>query len=280
MQMTLPSAAVAAIERATLDAVAPDPVQACGQWLLALDAGTVGRAHSAVPLAHTPPAIGDIDTIETRYVQHGLRTVFRLPQVSAFDAFRLALQLRGYRAHQATQVQTASVADVLALPAPPSPAPAAALGKTRPVLTLRDKPSAAWASVFLGDGFDAVDGAHRVRLLGRALHAQFASVRAGSTGDNDTHQDDDAQADSPVLACGMGSYSQGWASVHGMRTAQSHRGQGLATQVLCALAAHAHGLGLTQIFLQVDAANTAAMRLYARAGFRLAWTYDYWRRAV
>jgi len=48
----LPSADIEAIERATLAAVAPERIEALSGWLLPLDPGTVGRAHSAVPLHH------------------------------------------------------------------------------------------------------------------------------------------------------------------------------------------------------------------------------------
>ena len=78
------------------------------------------------------------------------------------------------------------------------------------------------------------------------------------------------------MAAGAGSYSNGWASVHGMRTDQAHRGQGLAGRVLAALADEAARRGLDRTFLQVEAGNEAAQALYRRAGFTTAWAYEYW----
>jgi hypothetical protein len=77
-------------------------------------------------------------------------------------------------------------------------------------------PDDAWAALFLGEGFDPVDGAHRVRTLSRAKGTLYASVREGGR----------------TVAAGAIAFSHGWASVHGMRTDQAQRGRGLAGRVL------------------------------------------------
>ena len=46
---------IEAIERATVAAVSPDDQAEIAGWILPFDAGTVGRAKSAVPLVHTQP---------------------------------------------------------------------------------------------------------------------------------------------------------------------------------------------------------------------------------
>ena len=108
-------------------------------------------------------------------------------------------------------------------------------------------------------------GGHtRVQLLGRAKEAVFASARV----------------DGRVVAVGVCCFSHGWASVHGMRTAPSHRGQGLARNILGALAGAAQARKIEPVFLQVDAINTGAQALYRRAGLTTAWTYAYWRKPL
>jgi ribosomal protein S18 acetylase RimI-like enzyme len=115
--------------------------------------------------------------------------------------------------------------------------------------------------VFLGEGFDPEDGAQRVAVLSNSPGAVFAAVR-----DVDgTH------------AVGVLSLSDGWASLHGMRTVQGRRGQGLAGQVAARLAQAAMARGATQVFLQVEAGNAPALALYRRAGFSSLWRYQYWR---
>jgi N-acetylglutamate synthase len=122
-------------------------------------------------------------------------------------------------------------------------------------------PDAAWAALFLGDGFNPVDGASRVKHLSRADGTVFATLRENGV----------------ALAAGAGSYSHGWASVHGMRTAAGQRGRGLAGCVLAALAQVALQRGIQRVFLQVEEGNAAAQALYQRAGFQTAWRYQYWR---
>lgn len=248
------AADVESIERATLQAVAPEVVdEAVPGWLLPMDKGTVGRARSAVPLHHGEPDPARIDDILARYAAGGFAPAWRLPDLPAFGPFAQALAERGFRREQPTLTQTGHLSVLLGqLPA------AAVPGRE---LHLADAPDAAWMAMFLGEGLDPVDGASRARSLSRARGTQFVSlVEQGRT-----------------LACGAASFSHGWLGVHGMRTAASERGRGLAGAVLRAMAAEARRRGIGQLFLQVTADNTPALALYRRAGLQLAWPYAYWR---
>ncbi len=251
--VTLAPCDIEALERATLAAVPPEHSCELPGWLLGLDGGTVGRAHSAVPLHHGLPDVGVVPEMERIYAAHGLSPVWRLPQLPSFEGLQAQLAARGYRAEQATCVQMGSVQAMAALAT-----------RGRPVsVRLASAPHDAWAAVFLGEGFDAVDGAHRVRLLGRAEHAAYAS----------------AVVEGRTVAVGTASFGHGWAGVHGMRTLPAYRGQGLAAGILRAIASEAQRGGITRVFLQVEQANTAAQSLYCRAGFATAWVYQYWRKA-
>ena len=125
-----------------------------------------------------------------------------------------------------------------------------------------DKPDAAWAALFLAEGFDPVDGASRVKALSRAQGSVYASVRENGT----------------TVAAGAGAFSHGWASVHGMRTDQAFRGRGLAARVLAGIADVALRRDIDRVFLQVEDVNAPALALYRRAGFETVWSYDYWRK--
>lgn len=256
MTHKLTPADIEAIERATLDAVPPQATDSVGGWLLGLDAGTVGRAHSAVPLSHAGEVAdaGVVALIESRYAAHGLRAVFRVPVLPSFGGVQAELAQRGYVQTKPTCTFIGTTGGMRAIKAE---------RQAQGVAELLDAPDDAWRDLFLGEGFDPIDGASRVQILGRARHAAFARVRlAGDT-----------------VAAGMGSYSQGWASVHGMRTLAPHRGKGLASSILMALAAEAQSRGLARVFLQVEKSNTGAQALYARAGFVHAWDYAYWMAA-
>ena len=243
------AADIEAIERATLAAASPQAQEELPGWLLPFDSGAVRRAKSAVPLSHEPCDPALLLEIEARYAAHAMPPLLRIPGFATFDAWRELLAQRGYEPGSPTCVETAATRDVIRVSD-------AQRADSAP------RPDAAWASVFLGEGFDPVDGASRVATLSRAPEALFATIRVGDA----------------AVAAGMAAFSDGWASVHGMRTAQHCRGRGLASRVLSTLAQAALAREYENMFLQVEAGNTSARALYRRAGFRTAWTYVYWKK--
>jgi ribosomal protein S18 acetylase RimI-like enzyme len=244
----LTAADIESIERATLQAVAPEVVESFPGWLLPMDHGTVGRARSAVPLHHGAHDPEQFSAILARYAASGFEARFRLPELPSFQPWFDALTQHGWRREQPTLTMTGELQHLLTMPAGP---PA----------DLDIKPDAGWMAMFLGEGLDPADGASRSRTLSRAAGTLFASVREqGQT-----------------VACGAASFSHGWLGVHGMRTAAALRGRGLAGRVLRAMATEASRRGLTGVFLQVDASNQSALALYRRVGLTVAWPYAYWR---
>jgi GNAT superfamily N-acetyltransferase len=235
-----------AIERATLAAVPPQVLEVVQGWLVGLDDGTVSRARSAAPLAHRAPAAASVAAVEARYARAGLPALFRLPQVPAFDATRTLLQARGYAPSRPTWLQMARLHEV----------PVAAA----PQVALAPSADAGWEQVFLGEGFDAADGASRLAILRRAQGSLFASVREGDR----------------TVAVGAACFHGGWCGVHAMRTLPAYRRRGLARAIVATLASAARERGFTQAFLQVEQSNTAAQALYTRLGFTTAWGYAYW----
>jgi ribosomal protein S18 acetylase RimI-like enzyme len=250
--LTLPLAPddIASLERATLDAVGPLATQEINGWLLPFDNSTISRAKSAVPLRHDGLDATQIARIESMYAARGLQAAFRIADLPALANTHAELSRLGYSAQQPSLVQVGTVRHMRSIcQAPPA--------------DVSDSPTPAWSSVYLAEGFDPVDGAHRVQALSRSRHVVYASVQeAGQS-----------------VAAGTAALSQGWASVHGMRTAPQHRGRGLAARILGGLADTAIARGLERVFLQVEEGNSAALALYRRAGFVTAWRYHYWRRA-
>ena len=245
---------IESLERATLDAVAPPAVEALHGWLLPFDHSTIGRAKSAVPLQHSSPlhtpdaTVAMLQAIEARYALRGMRAAFRIPDVPGMANVQQELARLGYDCQQPTLVQVGSVLAMRSI-------------CTDPPATVSPTATPDWRAVYLADGFDPVDGAHRVQALSRSACALYASVvHAGH-----------------ASAAGTASFSQGWASIHGMRTAPHARRQGLAARVLAGLAEAAIARGLERVFLQVEESNTSAQALYHGAGFSTAWRYHYWR---
>ncbi len=236
---------IAALERETVNAVAPPEVVEIGGWRVPFDHGTIGRAKSAVPLRHDlgPEAL---DEIEAAYHQRDLKPAFRVADVPSLAGVTAALARRGYAAEQPTIFKIGSSADMARL----SDGPA----------MLLSEPIEAWVAVFLGEGFDRTDGAHRIAALSRSPDAVY-----GAAGDG-----------ADIQAVGVMSFGATWAGVHGMRTAPAHRGKGLASRILATLGAAAQARGVEDVFLQVEEANPAR-RIYRAAGFSQVWRYHYWR---
>jgi N-acetylglutamate synthase len=250
----LTAADVENIERATLAAVAPHDVDEMPGWLLPFDAGTVGRAHSAVPLRHDASIrAADIATIVERYRARGLRPSLRIAAVPALAHLDAALIEQGLKVTQPTLTCVARVVDVLNATRSITPA------------EVSPNPSPAWSQVYLGEGFDPVDGASRVQALSRASGSLYA------------HSVDPRSNPAPVVATGVGSYGHGWLGIHGMRTLVTHRKQGHASRILRALAMQAEARGMQSAYLQVEDGNQSALRLYESLGFSVAWRYIYWR---
>jgi N-acetylglutamate synthase len=243
---------IESLERATLDAVAPTEVDATlTDWLLPFDSTTVGRAISAVPLRHGGIDPAQIPAIEARYAERGLKTQFRVADVSGLAPLHNGLRQQGYTAQQATLTLVGTVSQW------PGVAPDLSVH-------LSDTPTQAWRSVYLSEDFDPVDGANRVRALSRSQCLVYASLTDASG----------------AVAAGTAAFSQGWASLHGLRTIARERGKGRASALIAALSQEAKRRGVERCFLQVEEGNASAISLYRSLGFQTAWLYHYWREAA
>jgi len=238
-------AEIEALERDTVAAVAPPGTLEIGGWLVPLDNGTIGRAKSAVPLRHDigPEAIGEI---ADAYRERGLEPGFRIADVASLEAVQNELARRRFTPRQPTIFKTGATSELAAF--------------SKASANILAAPDAAWGAVFLGDGFDPADGAHRIAALTRSPDAIYGS--AGEDGE--------------TFAVGVMSFGATWAGIHGMRTAPAHRGRGYASAILAALGRAALARGFERVFLQVEDANPAR-RIYRRAGFTQVWQYHYWR---
>lgn len=242
---------VEAIERATLAAMPPQALRELPGWLVGLDHGTVNRARSAVPLQHRPPQPGVLAQLEAIYGQQGLPCALRLAQLPVFDALVRQLQAAGYAAAKPTLVQTGGVAGLASLAQP-----------REVVVQLATAPEPRWEQVFLGEGFDPVDGASRLAILRRARDSLFAGI----------------ECEGRLVAVGSACLAQGWCGIHGMRTLPAWRGRGYASAILAAFGRAARQRGVARCFLQVEAGNLDAQALYRKAGLATAWGYVYWKR--
>lgn len=237
---------IESLERSTVEGVAPAKLVEIDGWLAPLDDGAIRRAKTAVPLRHDlgPAAVS---AIEAAYWTEGLSPGFRIAETPGLQGVRDELIKRGYVSEIPTVVKVGDVDRLAAL--------------RDKAGDLMSEPDDAWAAVFLGEGFDAVEEASRVAALTRSPDALYAAVRE----------------DGRTVAVGCVTFGHGWAGIHGMRTDAARRGRGLASTVLATLGRAIQARGVERVFLQVQEGNDARS-LYRKAGFGYAWLYRYWTR--
>ncbi|MBS0298266.1 MAG: GNAT family N-acetyltransferase [Proteobacteria bacterium] len=248
----LSAADVEAIERATLAALPPLRLVADDGWLLAENAGAVSRVNSVLPLSAGADPLGKkIERACAFYAAAGLPPAFRVSPWSAPQALASALEAMGFAPNMRTSVMVASAEAVAERLTNATPAEQVAA------------PDEGWAALFLGPGVDPAEGSARLATLARGQGAVFARRREGEA----------------TVAVGAAGVRDGWAGLHGMRTASDHRRRGHASAVVAALVAGARRAGAERLFLQVEAVNAGAIALYERLGFVEAYDYSYWRPA-
>ena len=221
-----------------------------GWWLRYADGGA-WWASSVLPHQDAGPADlpGRIRSAEEFYAGHGTGARFQISPGAGPPGLDDALAGRGYRVESPMSLQVAATAHLVdRLPADGSR------------VRIDDRPTDGWFAAWLavhgtgGDPGPDRDMLHRVRPP-----SGYASVRSAAG----------------VVAVGRAVAEAGWAGVFGMATRPEARGRGAAREVLSALARWAADHGAGHLYLQVEPDNTAAWRLYERAGFTELCRYHY-----
>lgn len=78
-----------------------------------------------------------------------------------------------------------------------------------------------------------------------------------------------------IAGAAMAAVARGWCCITAVRTAPAFRRRGVARALIAALADWAGGHDGRSVLLQVEEDNTAALRLYASAGYAEAYRYYY-----
>jgi ribosomal protein S18 acetylase RimI-like enzyme len=188
-----------------------------------------------------------IAKVEQWYSKHGLPCVFKV--VDAPDiapGLADALVVLGYRPRTETVMMVAP-----------------AVGRDDPAVTLSGELDAGFVAVFTAAAVDPGDARERLETLVRVPRPR-AFARAN--------------LDDEPAAVGASGVESEWAGIFSMRTGSAFRRRGLARRVLLALLDWAACSGARRVWLQVEADNVGAIRLYEAAGFKEAYRYRYWRR--
>jgi N-acetylglutamate synthase len=227
-----------------------------GGWLLRAADGFTGRANSALPLSDPgQPLDGALATVTRWYRTRGLPAMIVVPLPLDGDSPAHRLDHHLSERSWATRPHPAfvMVAD-LAAAQPAGELPAGV------EFRLDAEPDDAWLAMYHYRGQREQPPVLRRVLMSAATQA-FASIRVPATGE--------------VLAVGRLSIADGWAGITAVEVSQARRRAGLGTALTRGICAAAASRGASQIFLQVETANTAATTLYERCGFRYSHRYHY-----
>jgi len=252
-----PDAEVLAIERVAFDAWPAAEVRALGGWRLRFNQGVTSRGSSVWPgPGENGPALdARLEAVERFYAERGAAASYQLSPAADPPELDAVLAARGYEKSALVSVELASTAGVASLAAPPGM-------EARCDETLSEE----WFELsgrrgrFAGEAV----GVYRAMLGRLSGRAGFALARAGGT----------------VAAAGLAVASPPWVGVFSMLTLPAWRGKRLGEAVLGAIARWAQARGASRLYLQVEADNVAARRLYARVGFEPRYPYHYRRQAA
>lgn len=213
-------------------------------WVARFSGGVTQRANSVVPLAAPTDLDAALATVERLYADRELPVVFQVGPGAQPTELDKLLGGRGYEYGSLTSIQTAPIGD-LTLPAG---------------VTIAEAPDQDWLDLWWavdgrGDA-DALAIAVKILTGGPALYATISDEQG-------------------AVAVGRLALVGAWGGVYCMAVRADARRRGLGGTVLQGLLAAGRARGVTHTWLHVLAHNTAARRLYQRAGYTEAARYHY-----
>lgn len=245
--MTLPPELIRRLEDLAADAWPAATTERLHGWRLGFTRGVTRRANSVIPI-RWDGAVGletAVAEVERRYRSRGLRPCFKLTSAALPAGLEAALEARGYAAEGCTDVHTARLDAVTAA------------GDS---VRLSSAPSPEWIATCWSE---------------RARHAEVPVLTALVGRIATPHVFALAVRDGVVAGGGLAIQAGDWAGITAVLTLPRFRRSGIARAVVAALTRWARGQGVTSLYLQVEADNAPARRLYRGLGFRPAYRYHY-----
>ena len=211
---------------------------------MSIDRGLTRRANSVLPLgwAGDQTVADHIDEAERRYRADGLAPCFKITRSAQPQDLDAVLDRRGYVIEGQSLVLTAGSAHIEQTDGPE--------------ITLSADASPAWLGCHWQDHNDDDRWIDIVRRISGPRAFVLARLDNGPAG------------------TALASIEDGWACITAVHTVPDFRRRGVARSLVGALAAWARTQS-SGLFLQVEADNDPAQRLYASCGFQPAYRYHY-----
>ena len=240
-----PTAVELALEAVAARGLRPAETAELGGWLLRADHGFTHRANSVLPLRRPQMALDDaLAAAQNWYAERGLPVQIHVP-TEARRLLDAELGERGWSSNLLTHLLTAPI-EALHHPN----------GRPQPGVDVAAFPDDDWLTLYRGAGARTETGR---ALLTRHDTVAFASLRI----------------DNRTVAVGRGAVDDGWLGVMAVEVDPAHRRQGLAAAVMAQLWSWGAAHGARNSYLQVEAANEPAVRLYEKLGYAIHHDYHY-----
>ncbi len=252
---------VAWIERAAADALAPAEELVVDGWRLRFNHGVTRRGKSALAeRAAARPLARTLREVTSFYRDRGVPARIQLSPASRPSGLDAALAVRGWRHEPGAQVLWTAVREL----GPSDSVPATAADAW---LEIEEAPGAAYRAVqaVTSPGVEAWAAARADALQAAGLVPWHLLLRT---------------PDGDGLAAGLAVFDppSGLVGLFSLATRPDARGRGLGSRLIREALRRSRSAGALGAYLQVDARNEAARRLYLRLGFRPHHAYHY-RRA-
>jgi ribosomal protein S18 acetylase RimI-like enzyme len=216
-----------------------------GDWALRAHGGITGRANSAMAVGDPGLPLPDaLRAVESWYADRDLPALLQLPLA---DPANLVMADQGWPRLHVTVVQVAPIAAVLV-----------GIDRHDDLRAVVERvPSSDWRSLM--HDLDTGDPEAHVAILTGPERVGFVTLFRG---------------DEPV-GIGRVSVEGEWAGVTSVDVAPAARRQGIGSAVMAALLGWAEQQGASSTYLQVRAANPAALKLYDALGYVTHHPYGY-----
>lgn len=246
-----PQTLLSRIEDAGLNASAPPQQRWIDGWLVRFSPGKAQRARCINAVSAGLLPVGEkLAICDALYRQSGLRMLMRITPFSQPPDLDGWLGQHGFQRFGQTAVMVCD-----AIPDGPMEPPPEAL-------RFESASSEAYAHI-LGNLRGTTYGgctAHAERLTNCPVPLRRTLLRG---------------ADGTVKACALSALEGDLVGLYDVFTADAARGRGLARWLCARLLAEARQQGAKVAYLQVEAQNHAALKLYRRLGFVEAYSYHY-----
>jgi GNAT superfamily N-acetyltransferase len=245
------------LEELTANAWRPEYSQILDGWHIGYSRGVTGRGNSVFPIGDFGRYSLDekISLAEEYYKRLNHYPTFKITRSSQPAELESELVKRGYTPRDLTEVQISNADETMDNTISVLPCPA----RIEPQLTNE------WFNFYVeSSGYSDLSIEVRRGVLERISTVKgFAMV----------------EIEAELAAVGLGVIERGWLGIYCMATTTDQRRMGGGTQVLNSLAEWGLTQGADKMYLQVEADNDPAKRLYSRAGFEFLYNYQYWKKS-